>query len=108
MKAASRKDNVDDEILKALIQTLNTDPNMNVRLVALEGLTKFYEEPIVKKALVESLAKQTDPTIQIALIQVLVQMKEKSAIKPFEQIIENNESLPAVKDEAQMGILVLT
>jgi HEAT repeat protein len=95
-------------LLKVLIQTLNEDPNVNVRMAALDGLRKFYQEPLVRKALIGSLAIQKDPVIQIYLIQILVEMKDKAAVQPLKQIIENEELIPAVKDEANMGILVLS
>lgn len=98
----------DDEIVKALSNTLNEDPNTNVRLAALDALSKFIDEEIVRRALVTSLSKQNDPIVQIALIQLLVRMKEKSVVNTLEKIIENEKNLPAVKDEAYTGILKLS
>jgi hypothetical protein len=98
----------DDEILAALIRTMNEDPNANVRLAALNALARFYEEPTVRKALIASLGLQADPVVQIALIQLMVQIKEKDAIKMFQQIIEKDNVLPAVKDEAYAGVFKLS
>ncbi|MBX2947014.1 MAG: HEAT repeat domain-containing protein [Cyclobacteriaceae bacterium] len=98
----------DDEIVEALVTSMNTDGNSNVRLAAVEALSKFTAEEKVRRALIESLATQNDPVIQIALIQLLVQMKEKNAMKSFKQIIEDEKSLPAVKDEAHAGIFKLS
>jgi anti-sigma factor RsiW len=108
VKAAVANSDVNDEILLALIHTLDNDPNTNVRMAALEGLRRFYSEAMVRSALISSLKKQIDPVIQIQLIQVLVELKEKAAVKPLQEILKGNELLPAVKDEAQMGILVLS
>ncbi|MBX2968138.1 MAG: HEAT repeat domain-containing protein [Cyclobacteriaceae bacterium] len=101
-------DRPDDEIVDALVTTMNTDGNSNVRLAAIEALSKFTEEEKVRKALVQSLSAQKDPVVQIALIQLLVQMKEKEAVKSFERIIDDEQSLPAVKDEAHAGIFKLS
>lgn len=98
----------DDEIVDALVTTMNTDGNSNVRLAAIEALSKFTEEEKVRKALVQSLSVQNDPVVQIALIQLLVQMKEKEALKSLKQIIEDEQVLPAVKDEAHAGIFKLS
>ena len=108
VRAALENEKMNTDILKALIRTMNEDPNMNVRLTALEGLRRSYNEPIVRKALIESLEQQDDPVVQIALIQILVEMKEKGAVRPLQKIIEGDDLIPAVKDEAQMGILVLS
>jgi hypothetical protein len=108
LRMASEDEKVNDEILQALIQTLNEDENVNVKMAALEALRKFYAQPQVRKALIASLQKQTDPVIQIALIQILVELKEKGAIKRFKEITEDQELIPAVKDEAHLGIMVLS
>lgn len=100
--------NPDDEIVNALIKTMNEDDNGNVRLAALEALSSFVNEDKVRTALIESLAKQTDPVVQIALIQLLVEMKETDAIRSLQQIIDDEESIPAVKDEAHAGIFKLS
>jgi hypothetical protein len=108
VKAAIENKKMNNDLLKALIRTFNEDPNVNVRMAALEGLRRFYHEPIVRKSLIESLGKQTDPVLQISLIQVLVEMKEKGAVEPLQKIIDEEDLIPAVKDEAQMGVLVLS
>ena len=98
----------DNEITQALIKTFNTDANTNVRLAALDALNKFYNEPHVRKALIESLATQHDPMVQISLIRLLVEIKEKEVIDQLKRITTDSESLPAVKDEANAGLLRLS
>jgi anti-sigma factor RsiW len=98
----------DDEIVNALVKALNEDPNTNVRLAALEALGKFKHEVSVRKVLIESLAKQNDPVVQISLIQMMVDMKEKSIIGELEKLTQQKEILKAVKDEAYTGILKLS
>ena len=65
---------MDDEIVNALARSMNEDANTNVRLAALDALSKFYQEPGVQKVLIQSLSIQKDPVVQIALIQLLVLM----------------------------------
>ncbi len=98
----------DDDVVNALVKTMNEDANTNVRLAALEALAKFHEQAHVRKALILSLSLQKDPVVQIALIQLLVQMKEKDAVKGLEEIIDNAETMEAVKDEAYSGLLKLS
>ena len=98
----------DDEIVNALVKTMNEDPNTNVRLAALEALGKFKHEANVRKVLIESLAKQNDPVVQISLIQMMVDIKEKSIIGELEKLTQQKEILKAVKDEAYTGILKLS
>jgi len=98
----------DDEIVNALVNAMNEDPNTNVRMAALEALGKFHNQPHVRKALVAALNTQKDPMVQIALIRLMVEMKEKDITKELERISTDEETLQAVKDEAQAGILRLS
>ncbi len=94
----------DNEIVDALIQSMNIDKSTNVRIAAMEALSHFQNEPKVRTALCQSLAVQSNPMIQLSLIKILVNMKEKQAVEYFEKIIEKESTTPEVKDEAQMGI----
>jgi hypothetical protein len=99
---------VDDQIVNALVKTMNEDQNTNVRLTALEALSKFKNEPKVRQALIDAVSTQTDPVIQIALIQLMVEMKEKSIVKDLHRIIDDEQTMKAVKDEAHAGIFKLS
>lgn len=99
---------VDDDVVKVLAETMNADPNTNVRLAALEALGQFIDEPHVRKIITASLIEQTDPMVKIALIQLLVQIKEKGVVDELEKIINDDTNIQAVKDEAYTGILKLS
>lgn len=106
--AANTLTDSDDEIINALANTMETDASSNVRLAAMEALSRFYHEPKVKSLLIQSMTKQKDPVVQIALIQLLVQMKEKSILQDLEKMTHQNHQVKAVKDEAYKGIFKLT
>lgn len=94
----------DRDITQLLINTLNFDPNVNVRLAACQALTHFAGEAEVKEALIQSLAIQTDPNIQISLIEALVAIKEKRAVDQFQQLARNQEVLDIVRLKATEGM----
>ncbi|WP_342083811.1 HEAT repeat domain-containing protein [Dyadobacter sp. OTU695] len=94
----------DRDITQLLINTLNFDPNVNVRLAACQALTHFAGEAEVKEALIQSLAIQTDPNIQISLIEALVAIKEKRAVDQFQQLARNQEVLDVVRLKATEGM----
>ena len=98
----------DDDIIRALAKAMNGDPNTNVRLAAFEALLKFQGEPVVRKTLIESLAVQTDPSVQITLIQFLVKMREKEIVEQLQKIADDAGTIKAVRDEAYSGILKLS
>lgn len=108
VSVAYEMQNPDDEIVKALVNTMNTDPNTNVRLAALDALGEFYTEEAVRKAMIESLSTQQDPVIQIALIQWMVKLKEKTVIQQLERLTKDAKTMKAVKDEAYSGIFKLS
>lgn len=97
-----------DKIFDALIETMNTDKSSNVRLAAVTALEKFTEEQIVVDAFINSLGVQEDPTVTIALINILANIKEQNAIQPLEQLLEDEKHMQFVKEEAQVGLFKLT
>ncbi|KAA0992497.1 HEAT repeat domain-containing protein [Dyadobacter aurulentus] len=96
--------NADRETTQLLINTLNFDPNINVRLAACQALLHFENEPEVNEALIRSLAIQTDPNIQISLIEALVALREKRANDQFVQLAQNQEVMEVVRLKAEQGI----
>lgn len=99
---------VDSRLVNALVNTLNTDESPNVRLAAANALQKFaVDSDTVRAELVRSLEFQTEPIVQIALINMMVELEEKSAINKLRSLIEKQETLPEVKKQAELGIQVL-
>ncbi|SFP93357.1 HEAT repeat domain-containing protein [Parafilimonas terrae] len=110
IKAVSYADEItdpDNKIVTALITTLNEDNNVNVRLAALYALAKFSNNNKVSDALVASLGKQTEPLMQIALINILTEKKETKAKAPIQEILKDKNTLPPVKEIAEKGLKVL-
>lgn len=99
--------NMSKDVVDVLVQTMNNDPNTNVRLAALDGLAKFYREVYVKKQLVNSLKKQQDPMVQIALIGLLTRMKESAILSELEQMVRDKDTMDAVKERAYTSMFEL-
>jgi anti-sigma factor RsiW len=93
-----------DPAVLTLIHTLDTDPNPNVRLAACEALVRLRNDRRVGPALVEALPLQTDPNVQIALIDALVMLREKRAVPELEQLSQQAQALPAVRQQAASGL----
>jgi len=107
LSQADKLRNVSNDVVDVLVETMNNDPNTNVRLAALDGLTKFYREAYVKKQLIRSLKKQHDPMVQIALIGLLTRMKESAILSQLEGMAKDDNNIDAVKQTAYSGILEL-
>jgi len=97
----------DRKVLDALATTMNNDKNVNVRVAAAYSLARFSNRQEVRDTLVASLGKQTEPIIQVILMNILVEMKETRAVKPMKQIIIDENSMQEVKDVAQKGVTTL-
>lgn len=101
IKAVSYADEMpapNQKIIHALITTLNEDKNVNVRLAALYSVNKFSDDRAVRDSLVQSLSKQTEPIIQIVLINMLMMKNETSAIQPIRDIISKTNTMQEVKE----------
>jgi hypothetical protein len=94
----------DQDITQLLINTLNFDANVNVRLAACQALTRFEDEQGVREALIQSLSIQTDPNVQITLIETLVAIKEKRAVDQMQRLARNQEVLDIVRLKAEEGL----
>ncbi len=104
---ANAIDSPDEDIINAIVKTLNNDKNVNVRMAAAYALTKFTGVQSVHDSLVKSLSVQTDPIMQVTLINILVEMREKNALKPIEQIISSDKTMLEVKKVAENGVKML-
>lgn len=96
-----------DRLIQTLIETVNTDESSNVRYEAVQALEKFADNKLVRTELVNSLEIQEDPLIQIALIRILVDAKEKSAVESLKRMIESEQVIPEVKQQAETAIKIL-
>jgi hypothetical protein len=94
----------DQSVIDALLKTLNTDKSVNVRLAALFAINKYSDQRNVCDSLVGSLSIQTEPIIQITLINILVDRREKSAARLMQQILDNSSTMKEVKTAAEAGV----
>ncbi|MEO0507029.1 MAG: HEAT repeat domain-containing protein [Bacteroidota bacterium] len=101
---ANKIKEVDDMVISALLQTLNNDPNVNVRLAAIESLANYVDKPIVRQGLVQSIAQQESPLVQVTLANLMVALQEKSSIEPFKQLLKEKQLDTTVKKQIQKSI----
>lgn len=101
-------DHADRELTQLLVNTLNFDANVNVRLAACQALVRFEGEEGVREALIQSLRIQKDPNVQLSLIEALVAIKEKRAATEMQWLARNQQVLDVVRLKASEGVAVLT
>jgi len=101
---AYRVEQSDPQVLSALLTTVNHDPSVNVRLAAVDAIKNFTDSPVGRKGLVQALGKQDSPLVQIAILDQVVEMREKSAVPAIQTLISVNGVNPEVKQHAQWAL----
>lgn len=111
LKAVSYTEEINtagEQVIEALLTTLNEDPNVNVRLVTLEALTKYSSNAVVREGLVQSIIKQESPLMQSALADVMMKLQEKKSIAPFRKLLQDNRISDPIKTKIQQAITTLS
>lgn len=110
LKAVSLTNEMDQasqKVTSALLQTLNNDNNVNVRLAALEALIPYAGDGSVRQELIRSIARQDSPLVQISLAELMVALQARSSVKELEKILHNKNTPADVKSKIQESIKVL-
>jgi hypothetical protein len=101
---SSRVDEPSGALLTMLSNTLESDPNVNVRAAAVDALSVFRDEPGVVDVLTRSLLQEESPTVQVALIDLLTEIREQRALEALMRFVEMSDVLPPVKEHAETRI----
>ena len=97
-----------DALIDALVATMNSDKNVNVRLAAINALTGMIDKnPRIKHELIRSLALQDNSLLQISLIQVLTEAGVKEARSEIESIARKENTDERVKTIAKDMIKII-
>ena len=101
----SRRDQqLDPKVLLALLHTLRYDPSVDVRLAALDALSRHAAQPQVRTSVVNALEEQQSPLMQVALIDQLVEWHDREAAPHLEKLRQSPNLNPAVRQRADWAI----
>jgi hypothetical protein len=98
----------DVKVLEALLHTLRYDNSVDVRLAALDALTRYDSRPEIRKGLRDSLQPQQSPMVQVALIDTLVELHDASIVPQLKQLQADTKIDPTVRKRADWGIQQLS
>lgn len=110
LKAVGLTENMNSassKVTGALIQTLNEDANVNVRLAALEALKPYAHDSQVREELIRSIAKQESPLVQIGLAELMAAFQVKSSVEELQKIMQSDKTPDDVKTRIKQSIDVL-
>ena len=94
----------DPQVLDALLQAVNHDSNVNVRLSAVDALQKFASDPEVARAMVNSIPGQESPLVQIALVDMLVQLNARNVAPDMARIAKDMQMNEMVRQRAAWAL----
>ena len=94
-------------MIEVLVKTLLNDENLNVKIATIDALLQFPNNEYIRKNLINAIEKETEPLVQIKLINSLKTLRETRAQKPLEKIINDNKTYPIVKNNATLAIATL-
>jgi anti-sigma factor RsiW len=98
----------DTEVLNALVTAVNHDPNVNVRLAAVDALRPFTGSPSMhvtaRNAVIQALPKQTTPIVQVALIDFLAELKERNAAPELRRLVSDPDIDSGVRKRAEWAL----
>jgi len=97
----------DSQVVSALLHAVNYDQNVNVRLAAIDALRPSARSDRVRRELLGSLERQTSPLAQIALIDLMVEIRNKEAGETLRELTGETDTNPEVKERAQWALAQL-
>ena len=84
-------------MVAALFTRLLEDPNVNVRLAALEALRPTANRADHRGRLVEAVSRQDSPLVALSLIDLLIESGTPAARHDLEQLLANDQLDPVVR-----------
>ena len=94
----------DTEVLSALLNTVNHDASVDVRMSAVDALKAMSASPVARRGLVQALPKQTSPLVEVAIVDALVDIREKQAVSTIQTQLAKPDLEPTVRKRFETAI----
>jgi hypothetical protein len=101
---SSRMSSLEPQVVTALIQAVNRDSNVNVRLAAIDALSRVANNTQVRESMQTSLGEQDSPMVQAALIDYLVQARDQKAVGALRDLVARPDVNPTVRQRATYAV----
>jgi hypothetical protein len=99
---------MDPQVISALTDAVGHDASVNVRLAAIDALSKAAGSPRVLESLTQSLRSQESPMVQAALIDYLLEARDRTAVGTLRQFAAQPDVNPAVLERAHFALQQLS
>jgi hypothetical protein len=104
---STREAQLDPQVQSALLHTLRSDGSVDVRLAALDALSRHAAQPVVRKNVLDALQEQQSPLVQVALIDQLTEWRDPDAAQRLQKFEQTPNLNPAVKQRAAWALAKL-
>jgi HEAT repeats len=104
---ASEMPGANEKVVDALLETLNNDSNLNVRIAAVEALLQFADRPTAREGLIRALGQQESPLVQVTLIDAIVSLRARQAVPQLQKLLKDDNTNELVKDKLKSGLDIL-
>ena len=98
------EDQFDDRVLVALLYTLRHDSSVDVRLAALDTLSRYLSQPQVRDGLTDALETDQSPLVQVSLIDLMVEGKQRSVVTRLRMLATDPNANITVRQRAVWAI----
>ena len=98
---STRDQQLDPQVLSALLHTLRYDASVDVRLAALDALSRHGRQPQVHKGILDSLQQQQSPLVQVALIDLLLEWRDPDAPQRLQAFQQAPNLNPTVRQRVE-------
>lgn len=101
---SQREERLDPQVLAALVHTLRYDNSVDVRLAALDALSRHSGQPQVHKGVVDALQEQQSPLVQVALIDQMLEWRDPEAAQQLRNFAQTPNLNPTVRQRADWAL----
>jgi anti-sigma factor RsiW len=98
---STRDQQLDPQVLSALLHTVRYDASVDVRLAALDALSRHGRQPQVHNAILDSLQQQQSPLVQVALIDLLLEWRDPDAAQRLQALQQAPNLNPTVRQRVE-------
>jgi hypothetical protein len=105
---SGRMPTLEPEVVSALVQAVDHDPSVNVRLAAIDALGKASGSAGVRNALARSLPQQDSPMVQAALVDYFMDAHDRQAVGVIRQLSQQPDINPAVLERTHTALKELS
>jgi hypothetical protein len=97
----------DESVIDGLINSMAFDPSVNVRLNALTALYSHSDQEVVRAGVLACLPRETNPLVQVSMIDFLVAAKAHEASPVLTKIADDEKADTDVRDSARRAVGLL-